>query len=158
MFHGHLDYFSKPSFGGRLNTKPGDHGTPNVHDRWFTLFYHVRGPTWIEIHWNNIWLRTQSHMASNYSWESMTTLCDFGSVLGRPLDTFIWALTISWSQLLARVWSGPNSYPKNSRCRVSYNSCNLYSVEGFSLNLIGIQSVWTWSERNSGTKINDHEC
>ena len=32
---------------------------------------------------------------------------DFGGVLGRPLDTFFWNLTISWSRLLARVWSGP---------------------------------------------------
>jgi hypothetical protein len=37
----------------------------------------------------------------------MTTLHDFGGVLGRPLDTFFWALTISWSRLLARVYSGP---------------------------------------------------
>ena len=27
--------------------------------------------------------------------------------LGQRLHTFLWALTISWSQLLARVWSGP---------------------------------------------------
>ena len=33
----------------------------------------------------------------------MTTLDDFGGVLGRPLDTFFWALTISWSRLLAGV-------------------------------------------------------
>ena len=26
------------------------------------------------------------------------------------LDTFFWALTISWSRLLARVWSGPDSH------------------------------------------------
>ena len=32
----------------------------------------------------------------------------FGGVLGRPLDTFFWALTISWSRLSARVWSGRN--------------------------------------------------
>ena len=35
----------------------------------------------------------------------MTTLDDFGGVLERPLDTFIWAFTISWSRLLARVQS-----------------------------------------------------
>jgi hypothetical protein len=40
----------------------------------------------------------------------MTTQHDFGGVLGRrPLDTFFGALTISWSRLLARVWSGPKS-------------------------------------------------
>jgi hypothetical protein len=31
----------------------------------------------------------------------MTTLHDFGGVLGRYLDTFFWALTASWSRLLA---------------------------------------------------------
>ena len=30
-----------------------------------------------------------------YTSESTTTLHDFGSVLGRPLNTFFWALTIS---------------------------------------------------------------
>ena len=31
------------------------------------------------------------------------TAWDFGGVLGRPLVTFVWALTISWSRLSARV-------------------------------------------------------
>ena len=31
----------------------------------------------------------------------------FGGVLGQPSDTFFWALTISWSQLVARVCSDP---------------------------------------------------
>ena len=107
MFHGHLDYFPKPPLGGRPNTKPGDHGTPNAHNRWFILFYHVWGPAWIEIHWNSIWLRARSHMTSHYTWGPVTTLHDFGGVLGWPLDTFFWALAISWSRLLACVWSGP---------------------------------------------------
>jgi hypothetical protein len=33
----------------------------------------------------------------------VTTLHEFGGVLGWPLDTFFWALTISWSQHLAHV-------------------------------------------------------
>ena len=99
--------FKKAPLGGRPNTKLGDHGTPNAHNRWFILFHHVWGPAWIEIHRNSIWLRDWSHMASHYTWGSVTTLHDFGGVLGRPLDTFFWALTISWSRLLARVWSGP---------------------------------------------------
>jgi hypothetical protein len=37
----------------------------------------------------------------------VTTLLDVGDVLGRPLNTFFWALTISWSRLSARAWSGP---------------------------------------------------
>ena len=50
MFHGHLDYFQKPPLGGRPNTKLGDHGTLNAHNRWFILFYHAQGPTRMEIH------------------------------------------------------------------------------------------------------------
>ena len=70
------------------------------------LFYFItcENPTWIETHWNNIVLRAQSHITSEYTWEPVTTLHDFGSDLGRPLDTFFWALTISWARLLARVW------------------------------------------------------
>ena len=33
MFRGHLDCFQKPPLGGRSNTKPGDHVTPNAHNR-----------------------------------------------------------------------------------------------------------------------------
>ena len=109
MFHGHLDYFRKPPLGGRPNTNLGDHGTSNVYYCWFILFYHVWGPAWIEIYWNSIWLRAQSHMTSHYTWGSVTTLHGFRGVLGWPLDTFIWAITISWSPLLARVWSNPKS-------------------------------------------------
>ena len=107
MFLAHLDCFQKPSLGGRSNTKLVDHGTPYVHNRWFILFYHVWGPTWTKIHWNSIWLRAQSHMTSHYTRGPVTALHDVGGVLGRPLDTFVWALTISWSRLLACVCSGP---------------------------------------------------
>jgi hypothetical protein len=55
-------------------------------------FYHVWGPAWLEIYWNSIWLRVQSHMTSHYTWGSMTTIHDFEGVLGQPLDTFFWAL------------------------------------------------------------------
>ena len=106
-FHGHLEYPQKPPLGGRPNTKPGDHGTPNTHNRWFIWFYHARRHAWIKIHRSSIWLRTQSHMTSHHTQGPVTTLHDLGSVLGRPLDTFVWALTISWSRLSAREWSGP---------------------------------------------------
>ena len=123
MFHGHLDYFQEPPLAGRPNTKPGDHGTPNAHNCWFILWYHVRGPAWWEIHWNNIWLRIRSYMASHFTWGSVTTLHDFGGVLERPLVTFIWALTIdghgSW--LMCEVtfsWVahilGPTKWPHNN--------------------------------------------
>ena len=42
----------------------------------------------------------------------MTTLHDFGGVLGRPWGTFFWALTVSWSRLLARGVKWP--YCKSS--------------------------------------------
>jgi hypothetical protein len=32
MFRGHMYSFQKPSLGGRPNTKPVDHGTPNAHN------------------------------------------------------------------------------------------------------------------------------
>ena len=93
--------------GGRPNTQLGDHVTPNAHSRWFVLFYHVWGPAWIKIHWNSIWLRVRSHMTSRcYTWGFGTTLHDFGGVFGRPLYTLFWTLTISWSWLLAHMWSG----------------------------------------------------
>ena len=91
------------------NTIPRDHGTPKSHNRWFIIFYCVWAPAWIEIHWNSIRLRARSHMTSHYTWEPMTTIHDFGGVLGRPFDTFFWALTLLWSRLLARVWGGPKS-------------------------------------------------
>ena len=96
MFHGHLDYFQNPPLGGRPNTKPsGDHGTPNAHNRQFILFHHVWEPAWIGIHWDSIWWRAGSHIASHYIWGFVTTLYKFGGVLGRPSDSFIWALTTS---------------------------------------------------------------
>jgi hypothetical protein len=70
-------------------------------------FYHVWEPAWTKIHWNGIWLRAWSHMTSHYTWTSVTTPHAFEGVSGRSLDTFFWALTISWSRLLAHVWSGP---------------------------------------------------
>jgi hypothetical protein len=33
MFHGHLDYSQKSPLSSRPNTKPGDHGIPNTHNR-----------------------------------------------------------------------------------------------------------------------------
>ena len=93
------------------HTKLGDHDTPNAHNvRWYYSILSYVSTEWIKIHWNSICLRTRSQMTSHYTsyytWGSVTTLHGFGGVLGRPLDTFFWALTISWSRLLARVWGG----------------------------------------------------
>ena len=111
MFHGHLDYFQKPHLGGRRNTKQGDHDTMNSHNRWFILFYHVRGPAWTNFHWNNIWLRDRSHMTPNYTWGFVTALHDdFEGVLGRrPLDThFLLGSHNFMVTALAHVWSWPS--------------------------------------------------
>ena len=40
MFHGHLDCSQKLPFGGRPNTKLGDHGNMHVYNCCFFLFYH----------------------------------------------------------------------------------------------------------------------
>ena len=110
MSHGHLDSFRKPPPGGRPNTKLWDHGTLSVRNIAFILLYHARGPFWIENHRDTIWLRAWSHMTSHYPWGSVATLHDFGGGLGTTFGhiAFFWALTISWSWLLARLWSGPN--------------------------------------------------
>ena len=115
MFHGHLDCFLELSLGGRFNIKLRDHGILNAHNRWFILFYQVWGPTWIDIHWNSIWLRVRTHITSHDTWGPMITLHDFGGVLGQPLDTFFWAPTISWSWLLACVCSGPQYHNFGAR-------------------------------------------
>jgi hypothetical protein len=121
MFHGHLDHLKKRPLGGRPNTKLGDHSTLNIHNHWF-YFIMVWGPTtWIEIHCNSIQLRDRSHMTSHYFWRFVTTLHDFKGVLGQPLDTFFWALTMSWSQLLACVWSGPKPRKPKARKLTSKN-------------------------------------
>jgi hypothetical protein len=118
MFHGHLNYSQKSPLGGRPNTKPGDHGTLNSHNRWFILFHHLWGPTWIKIHWNSIWLRARSHVTSHYTRGSATTLHDVGGASGRALDTFFRALTISWSRLLSRVWSAPYFQSRNLKWQI----------------------------------------
>ena len=46
---GQVDNFQNPPRRGRPNTKPGYHGTLNAHNRWFIIFYHVWGPSWIFI-------------------------------------------------------------------------------------------------------------
>ena len=85
---------------------------------YFIMREHPNGKKFIKIafRWGpgHITLYTTSH----YTWGSVTTLHDFGSALGRPLDTFFWALTISQSRLMAHVWSGPNYHKRCSENRV----------------------------------------
>jgi hypothetical protein len=88
-----LDYFQKPPLGGRPNTKQGDHGIPNAHNRRIIPFYHMWEPAWIKIHWNSIWLRVQSHMNSHYTWGSETTLHDFWRCVGTAFEHFSFGLS-----------------------------------------------------------------
>ena len=78
-----------PPLGGRPNTKPGDHDTPNAHNRSFILSYHVWWPAWIQIHWNTIWLRLRSHMTSHHTWGSVTTPHDLEDVVGTAFGHFL---------------------------------------------------------------------
>jgi hypothetical protein len=150
MFHVYLDYFQKPPLGGRPNTKHEDRGTPHAHNHWLILSYHVWRPTWIKIHWNSIWLRAKSHVTAHYTWGFVTALHDLGGVLGRPLDTFSWALTISWSRLLARVWSSPNynQLVRGSKgIRGSMSHWCLHNLCCFILFLLFFffsEGVWSW--------------
>jgi hypothetical protein len=84
-----LGLFSKPTSWGRPNTKLGDHGTLKAHNHSFIIFYHAWGPTWIKSHRKSIWLRDWSHMASHYTWGSVTTLHDFGGGLGTAFGHFL---------------------------------------------------------------------
>ena len=88
----------------------GDHGTPDAHNRWFILFYRVRGPAWIGIHWNSIWLIARSHMTSHYTWGSVTTTTWFWRCVGTAFGHFLLGshnVMVMDSWLLAHVWSAP---------------------------------------------------
>ena len=86
--------FQKPPLGGRPNTKPGDHGNPKYHNHCIIIiFIMYEDLAWIDLYWNSIWLWGQSHMILHYNWGSVTTLHDFGSVLGQSLDTHSFMVT-----------------------------------------------------------------
>ena len=71
------------------------------------LSNHVWEPAWIEIHGNSIWVRARLHTIHLRIHYHITW---FWRCVGRDgglWTLFFWALTISWSRLLARVWSGP---------------------------------------------------
>ena len=159
MFHGHLDYFQKPPLGGRPNTKPEDHFTPNTHNNWFVLFYCVWEPAWIEIHWNNTWLRGRSHVIAHYTWESVITLHDLGSVLGRPLDTLFWAPTISWSRLLAHVWSGPKGKTQGLRAMGIWLkfSCSQFPTNDRGELAVGYRwTGWVWEITGWNSRLREN--
>ena len=70
------------------------------------IFIMCKDPAWLEIHWNSIWLRAWSYTTSHYTRRPVVTLHWFWKYLGTAFGHSLWALTISWSRLLARAWSG----------------------------------------------------
>ena len=127
MFHGLLHYFQKPLLGGRPNAKPTNHGTLNVHNRWFILFYHVWGAAWIEIHWNSIRLRAMSiydftlylrvHNHTTWVWRCVGTafwhfllgshnfiVATLSSCVKWPLAYMLWNI----NKILFGKWTSPH--------------------------------------------------
>ena len=100
--------------------------TANTRSRWFILFYHVWGPVWIKIHWNSISLRAR-HRRHPTTFEDpwphymILEVCWDGF-----LDTFFWALTFSWSRLLARVSKWPLDPPNTEE----ETKCNIFASYG----------------------------
>ena len=106
-----------PPLGGNPNTKPGNHGTLYTHNRWFILFYHVRGPAWMNIDRNITSGWWPNHVRLHTTLEGPWPHCTILEVWwdGRPLDTFLWGSHNFMVTALARVWSGPSScwFPKD---------------------------------------------
>ena len=128
MFHGHLDYFQKPALGGRPNTIQETMALQTLTP--VDLFYFImcEDAAWIKyieiaFGWGpgHIWL----HTTLEGPWPHYMIL---EGVLGQPLDTYFWVLTISWSWLLAHVWSGPKiesmlfefAYPKYANLLIPF--------------------------------------
>jgi hypothetical protein len=74
-------------------------------DLWYLIM--CEDLAWIEIHYNGIWLTARSHMTSQLYLRTCDHTALFWKCLGTASKHFFWALTNSWSRLLARVWSGP---------------------------------------------------
>ena len=86
--HGRFGYYHKLPLGGRPNTQSGDYGTSKSHDHQFIIFNHMWRP-----HMSSILLKP--HLVEGlvmyiFTLHSPAHDCtnDFGSVSGRPLDTF----------------------------------------------------------------------
>ena len=112
MFHGCLDYFHKPALGDRPNTKTR---RPRHSKRPQPLVYSILSCVRTSMNRNSFkWhliegpvtygfalhLRVRDHttyMSLEVCWDGLWTLS-------------FWALTISRSRHLARVWSGPHTW------------------------------------------------
>jgi hypothetical protein len=135
-----------------LNTKSGDHGTLNAHNRWFILLYHVWEPAWINIHWDwgckafgwglgHIWLHTTT-------WGSVTTLRDFGECVGMATfghfllgshNFMVMALgsCMKWASVSKRLLHTIRQDPTTYYCVSNSNWCRVTSL-GYSILIWGI--------------------
>ena len=91
---------------------------------------------------------------SHYTWGSVTTPHDFGGVLGRPLDTFFWALTIPWSRLLAHVWSGPHVRKSFQTTTIFVNDYMNYELQTHRTSIW--VKVWSHTAFTLHSRIRDH--
>ena len=88
------------------NTKPRRPWHSESRNCWFVTFNRVWEPAWIEfIEIAFSWGLGHKGL-HKYTWGPVPTLHDFGKCQATAFGNFIWALTTSWSRLLARVWSG----------------------------------------------------
>ena len=96
----------------------------------FILFYHVWGPAWREIHWNGIWLRAQSHMASHCTWRDRWPHYMILEVCWASLCTLSFGLSQFHGHNSQLVWEvAPNSPPTltgagHQRTVSTNTSCN----------------------------------
>jgi hypothetical protein len=84
MFHNHLDHFKDYLLKVGLTQ---NRETMTFWNLTTIAFFLCEHPTWIAIHWHNIWLNVWSHGTSHYNWGLVTTLHDFGSFLRWSMNT-----------------------------------------------------------------------
>ena len=84
-------------------------------------FYFImcEDPAWMQLQWNSIELVEGLVTCDFYTTPEGPTW--FWKCLGTAYGDYVWAFTISWSWLLARVWSGPKTPTKTQqRTDMSY--------------------------------------
>ena len=96
----------KTTSWGRPDTKPWDHGTPNVHNCWLILFIKR------EDRMNRISFKyhlVESPVKYDFILHSRIGNHPTGlwSCVGTAFGHFLLGFTIIWSRLLASVWRGP---------------------------------------------------
>ena len=91
-------------------------------------FDHVWGPAyqWIEIHWNNIWLRVMLDMTSHYTWGYVTTLRDLAGVSDClwTLSRYIWCMSLECARNhVASLECSNQSFHAVTACFTNWPNC-----------------------------------